>query len=91
MNTMDNIIGYFASSKAGHDKDAIYIILKADDVYVYLSDGNIRPVEKLKKKKKKHIQIIKRKDSDLAEKIENDLLISNEEIKHAIKQIKSEA
>jgi len=88
---MDSLIGYFASSKVGHDKDAIYIILEADDVYVYLSDGNRRPVDKLKKKKIKHIQLIKRKDSDLAEKIEKHLTINNEEIKYAIKHLVSEA
>ena len=76
---MSDIKGYFASSKAGHD------------VYVYLSDGKLRPTDKLKKKKLKHVQLIKQKDSDLAEKIEKNLFISNEEIKYAIKQIKTSA
>lgn len=88
---MESLIGYFASSKAGHDKDAIYMILEADDIYVYLSDGNKRPIDKLKKKKLKHVQLIKQKDGDLAEKIEKHLNIRNEEIKCAIKMLKSEA
>ena len=82
---MSDIKGYFASSKAGHDKGTVYMILESDDVYVYLSD------DKLKKKKLKHVQLIKQKDSDLAEKIEKNLFISNEEIKYAIKQIKTSA
>lgn len=48
---MSDIKGYFASSKAGHDKGTVYMILESDDVYVYLSDGKLRPTDKLKKKK----------------------------------------
>ena len=48
---MSNIKGYFASSIAGHDKGTVYMILESDDVYVYLSDGKLRPTDKLKKKK----------------------------------------
>ena len=40
---MSDIKGYFASSKAGHDKGTVYMILESDDVYVYLSDGKLRP------------------------------------------------
>ena len=80
---MSDIKGYFASSKAGHDKGTVYMILESDDVYVYLSDGKLRPTDKLKKKKLKHVH--------LAEKIEKNLFISNEEIKYAIKQIKTSA
>ena len=47
---MSDIKGYFASSKAGHDKGTVYMILESDDVYVYLSDGKLRPTDKLKKK-----------------------------------------
>ncbi len=58
--------------KRGHDKGTVYMILESDDVYVYLSDGKLRPTDKLKKLK--HVQLIKQKDSDLAEKIEKTCL-----------------
>jgi len=51
--------GFLASSKAGHDKDKIYVIIKEDTEYVWLADGRIKTVNNLKKKRKKHIQIIK--------------------------------
>ena len=35
----------FARSKAGHDKDKLYIILKMEGGYVYLTDGELRPLE----------------------------------------------
>lgn len=52
--------GMLARSKAGHDAGKIYVIIETDDAYVYLSDGRLRPMQKLKKKKKKHIQPIGR-------------------------------
>lgn len=51
-------IGMLAKSKAGHDNGHVYVIYGEDDSYVYLVDGSIRTIERPKKKKKKHIQII---------------------------------
>ena len=43
-------IGMLAKSKAGHDLGKIYVIVNEDEEYVYLCDGKIRTLEKLKKK-----------------------------------------
>ena len=51
-------VGMLARSKAGHDKGHVYVIMKEDGAYVYLADGSIRTLDHLKKKKKKHVQII---------------------------------
>lgn len=51
--------GFLASSKAGHDKNKVYLIIKEDNEYVWLADGEIRTVDRPKKKRKKHIQVIK--------------------------------
>ncbi len=53
--------GMLARSAAGHDKGNLYVIIAADDAYVYLVDGKLRTLDKPKKKKQKHIQIIKEK------------------------------
>ena len=50
--------GMLARSKAGHDIGKVYVIIEVDDAYVYLADGSIRTLKKLKKKKKKHVQVI---------------------------------
>lgn len=52
--------GMLARSKAGHDKGKVYVIIEVDDTYVYLADGSIRTLGHLKKKKKKHVQVILR-------------------------------
>lgn len=53
--------GLLATSKAGHDKDSVYVIIKEEGEYVCLADGEGRTVEKPKRKNKKHIQLIKKK------------------------------
>lgn len=83
--------GLFCRSLAGHDKNKIYIIIEEDDEYVYLSDGNLRPKDNLKKKRRKHIQIIKKNiDTSLQLQIQNKSEYNNEEIKRAIKLYKKE-
>ena len=48
-------IGMLAVSRAGHDKDCLYVISAIDGEYVYLTDGRLKPLEHPKKKKTKHI------------------------------------
>ena len=51
-------VGMLARSKAGHDKGHVYVIMKEDGAYVYLVDGVHRTMDKPKKKKKMHVQVI---------------------------------
>jgi hypothetical protein len=84
---LNKYIGCFATSIAGHDHNNIYVIIDADDEYVYLVDGKIRKVNNPKKKKLKHVQLIKRTDDTIAGRINNNVALSNEDIKYAIKNI----
>lgn len=78
-------VGMLAISKAGHDFEHLYVIIAEDEEYVYLVDGKIRTMDKPKKKRKKHIQVIKQVQSDIADKYKNGQKIENEEIKRTIK------
>ena len=51
----------FAKSKAGHDKDQLYFILKVEEEFVYLVNGTTRPLDKPKKKRKKQKKPKRRK------------------------------
>ena len=81
-------IGMLAKSKAGHDLGKIYVIVNEDEEYVYLCDGKIRTLEKLKKKKKKHIQIIKNVPEEVAECYNDMKALKDEMIRKAIKVYK---
>ncbi len=48
-------IGSVVISKAGHDSDGIFAVVKIEEKYVYICDGKERPVERPKRKNPKHI------------------------------------
>ena len=74
---------FFAKTKAGHDKNQIYFLLKEDEEYVYLVNGTTKPLEKPKKKNRKHIQLIKNLPIEVTEVMEAGR--TNENVKRAIK------
>ena len=76
--------GMLAWSRAGHDKDKLYVIVKTEGEYVYLSDGRLKPVEHPKKKKIRHIQIVRQIPEELLGL--NIETIKNEEIRKAIRR-----
>ena len=85
---MNNYIGYFATSLAGHDKGLTYVITGVDNEYVYVADGVSKTLEKPKKKNKKHIQIIKKKAIEIIadeQHVKAQKLADNEQVKRAIK------
>ncbi len=52
VTTTDILIGQFVKSKAGRDKDRIFIIIEiVDEVYVRIVDGDLRRIESPKRKK----------------------------------------
>lgn len=55
------LIGRFAWSNAGRDKDRLFIIIGiVDNAHVLIADGDLRPLGKPKKKKLKHLRITNR-------------------------------
>ena len=81
------MIGELATSKAGHDKDRLYMIVGEEGECVYLCDGRLRGVEHPKKKKKKHIQIIHSSAQDtLIQIIKQNLPGERDEINRQIRK-----
>lgn len=48
-----------AKSIAGHDKTEVYVVIREDGDAVYLANGKNRTVTSPKRKKLKHLQLIK--------------------------------
>ena len=85
------MLGELATSKAGHDKDRLYLIVGEEEECVYLCDGRLRGVEHPKKKKKKHIQIIHSSAQDaLVQSIQQKLPGEIDEINRRIRKILEE-
>lgn len=82
----ENMVGMLASSKAGHDINKVYVIVAEEEEYFWLADGRCRGVLKPKKKKKKHIQLIKYFSDDvLDECVQQGKNFSDVEIKRVLK------
>ena len=86
---MEKMLGKIVISKCGHDKDEIFIVVRIEKDFVFLTDGTLRTLEKLKKKNKKHIQIVNYIDNNIKNKIENDIELTNEDIKLALENYKN--
>lgn len=86
---MENVEkGMVAWSRAGHDAGRMYIITEMDEHYAYLADGKSKTLERPKRKKWKHIQIMKQVPEELQGSDWS--CIKNEDIKHAIKIMSKE-
>ena len=81
----ENIVGMLATSKAGHDKNSVYVIIREEGEYIYVADGRGRTIERPKRKNKKHMQLIKKKKLPKSENGFDDL-----EIKKVIKEYQRE-
>lgn len=82
--------GMPARSLAGHDKDAYYVVCRVEGDWVWLTDGRLKPLERPKKKNKKHIQIQHKIPENLQEKLQRGEAFRNEDIKRAIKMLKKQ-
>ena len=47
--------GIIVKSKSGHDQGSFYVVLKAEDGFVWIADGRRRKCEKPKRKNPKHL------------------------------------
>ena len=53
--------GMLAKSLAGHDKGKVYVIIDIEENHIFLVDGMSRTLDRPKRKKKKHVQLIRKK------------------------------
>lgn len=81
---MDFETGMLAWSRAGHDKGQLYVVVRTEADCVYLCDGRLKPLEKPKKKKIKHIQGIRQIPEELQGKTIDEM--KNEEIRRVIRR-----
>ena len=48
--------GMLVRSGAGHDRDRLYLVVREEGDMLWLADGTIRPLQKPKKKRRKHVR-----------------------------------
>lgn len=77
--------GQFVYSKSGRDKHRPFIVFDYDENYVYIVDGDLRKLDKPKKKNKKHIQIVKEIDYNIKTKLDENIYLNDADIRKALK------
>ena len=81
------MIGQLVTSKAGHDKGQLYVVVKQEGEFVYLCEGRLKTPDKPKRKRMKHVQPINAYVAEeLMEKLKSETKVYAEEIKYALKQ-----
>ena len=66
-------------STAGHDQGELFYVISMDDQFLYLANGKDRTLDKLKRKKRKHVQKVLRSETRVAEKlIRGDKVLNSE-------------
>ncbi|MCR4566910.1 MAG: RNA-binding protein [Pseudobutyrivibrio sp.] len=74
-----------AKSKAGHDRNQVYVIIKQEDDYYILANGKTKTIAKPKKKKKIHLQLIKKIPSEVLNEISGKEVLDDVLIKRILK------
>lgn len=76
--------GQVVYSKSGRDKRRPFIVVDFDEQYVYLVDGDLRKLEKPKKKKFMHVQIVNVVIEDIKQRLENDDYLNDADFRKAL-------
>ena len=68
-------------SRAGRDQGEWFYVVDADDTYLFLVNGKDRPLDKPKRKKRKHAQLVLRSETRVAVKLKSGDKVLNGELR----------
>jgi ribosomal protein L14E/L6E/L27E len=88
MDTSGIVLGQVVKSKAGRDKDRIFAVVGFEDgQYLYIADGDLRKIDRPKKKKVKHLAKTGTVLQKVAEKLESGKKVTNAELRRNLKDL----
>lgn len=83
-------VGRIAVSKAGRDTGRVFVIKQViDTYYVYIVDGDLRKMNRPKKKKLKHLKLTEDVLTGIADKLKEGTKVFDAEIRSAIRSLQS--
>ncbi len=79
-------IGYadIVSSAAGHDKGALFLVVGVEGRCFLLADGKNRPLERPKRKSKKHVRYMGKSEHPVLSRFREGERIENKEIRKVL-------
>lgn len=82
---MSITLGQVVISRAGRDTGKKFVVVGIiDDLFVEISDGDLRRVEKPKKKKIKHLKATDDRVQSVEEKLKSGIRVTNAEMRKAL-------
>ena len=68
-------------STAGRDRGQWFYVIKEEPMFLYLANGKDRTLDKPKRKKRKHVQMVLRSETRVAVKLRNGDKVLNSELR----------
>ena len=81
---MDIVKANIVISTAGRDKGEVFFVLATEGDFLLLADGKTRPVERPKRKRRKHVKLYRSDGGSLSGRIRSSEQITNSELRKAI-------
>ena len=81
---MEIVEGSIVRSIAGRDKGDLFIVLAREGEFAYLANGELRKVDRPKKKKLKHLQGTSSVSEFIQNKLETAGKVTNSEVRKAL-------
>ena len=83
---MEVSAGMVVRSTAGRDKGDLFIVISREGDYAYLANGELRKVDRPKKKKLKHLQPSHTVSEFIKNKLETAGKVTNSEVRKALSE-----
>ena len=77
----DITISDLVISTAGRDKGELFYVIAEEDQYLFLANGKDRPLDRPKRKKRKHVQKVLRPETRVADKLRRGDKVLNGELR----------
>jgi hypothetical protein len=71
-------------SQQGRDKNKIFVVISVKEGFVFVADGKNRRMESPKRKKQKHLALIQRSESPVAQKLKSGQMTADCEIRREL-------
>ncbi len=85
-------VGRVAQSAAGRDKGRLFVIVSLiDEQYVYIADGDLRVLDRPKKKKLRHLRLRSEILQSIADKLKGGLKVFDAEVRSALRAVRDDA
>lgn len=82
--------GDIVLSCAGRDAGRYFVVMRAEDNFCFFADGDLRKIDKMKKKKIKHIKRTPVNSGFIAGKLGAGEKVTNSEVRRALAEFKLE-